>query len=364
MAVSPGFRADQVLTGEISLIGSKYPAASAGLTFTERLVDQLRHQPGLLAAGVVTNVPFSGKNGKSAAKIKDRVLRPGESPRGHYSYGVGGDYFRAMGFSLLAGRFLTDADSHRAQRVCVVDEDFARYYWSHASALGQRLFQGSEEGKDPEAFTVVGVVGSVKQAGLTDDTAQGAIYYPYLFYRPDGNLFVAARAALPPESLKLILQKAVRKIDPGLSVNDLQSMEERIGDSLVVRRSPTLLAGLFSAIALLLSALGTYGILSYAVAQRRREIGVRMALGARPEQIRSQFLSLALRLLAAGLVLGSIGAWATGHAMHTLLFHVPGFDWATLAAAAGIMGVASLVACLLPSQRAARISPMETLADQ
>ena len=113
LAVSPGFRSDHVLTGQISLIGKKYPAASAGLAFTERLVDQFRHQPGILAAGVVNNVPFSGNNGKSAAKIKGRVLPPGESPRGHYSYGVGGDYFRAMGFSLLAGRFLTDADSRR-----------------------------------------------------------------------------------------------------------------------------------------------------------------------------------------------------------------------------------------------------------
>ncbi len=363
MAVSPGFRSDHVLTGRISLIGKKYPAPSTGLAFTERLVDQLRHQPGILAAGVVNNVPFSGQNGKSAAKIKGRVLPSGESPRGHYSYGVGGDYFRAMGFSLLAGRFLTDADSRRAQRVCVIDEDFARYYWPHASPLGQKLFQGSEEGKDAEAFTVVGVVGSVKQAGLTDDTAQGAIYYPYI-YRPDSNIFVAVRAVLPPESLKLILQKVVHQIDPDLSCNDLQSMEGRIEDSLLARRSPALLAGLFSAVALLLTAIGTYGVLSYAVAQRRREIGVRMALGARPEQIRSQFFLLALRLLAAGMLFGFIGAWLTGQAMQAMLFHVSAFDWATLGGAAGIMGLASLTACLFPSQRAARISPMEALAGQ
>ncbi len=363
MAVSPGFRSDHVLTGQISLVGKKYPAPSAGLAFTERLVDQLRQQPGVLAAGVANNVPFSGKNGKSAAKIIGRVLPPGESPRGHYSYGVGGDYFKAMGFSLVAGRFLTDADSRREQRACVVDEDFARYYWPHASALGQRLFQGSDEGKDAEAFTVVGVVGSVRQAGLTDDTAQGAIYYPYI-YRPDSNIFVAVRAALQPESLKLTLQKAVHQIDPDLSANDLQSMEERIDDSLVARRSPALLAGLFSAIALLLNGIGTYGVLSYAVAQRRREIGVRMALGARPEQIRSHFLALALRLLTAGMLFGLIGAWLTGQAIEATLFHVPPFDWATLAGAAGIMAGASLAACLLPSQRAARISPMEALAGQ
>ncbi len=362
MAVSPGFRADRVLTGQISLVGNKYPAASAALTFTDRLMDELSHQPGVLAAGVVTNIPFSGRNGKSAAKVEGHVLRPGESPRGHYSYGVGGDYFRAMGFSLRAGRLLTAADSRRAERVCVVDEDFAHYYWPHASALGHRLFQGSEAGPDSQAFTVVGVVGSTKQAGLTEDTAQGAVYYPYI-YRADNNIFVAVRAATSAESIKLTLQKVIRQIDPALSVNDVRSMDTRIADSLVARRSPALLASLFSAIALLLTAIGTYGVLSYAVAQRRREIGVRMALGAQPAQIQNQFVSLGLRLLSAGTIFGIVGAWLTGQAMRAVLFHVPALNPSTLAAAVGILAVVSLAACLLPARRAARISPMQALAD-
>ena len=147
-------------------------------------------------------------------------------------------------------------------------------------------------------------------------------------------------------------------------MSDLRSMDTRIADSLVARRSPALLAGLFSGIALLLIAIGTYGVLSYAVAQRRREIGVRMALGARPEQIRSQFLSLALRLLAGGTILGVIGAWLTGRAMQAVLFHVPGLNAAILAGAAAIIAVASLAACLVPAYRAARISPMRALADE
>jgi ABC-type antimicrobial peptide transport system permease subunit len=124
-----------------------------------------------------------------------------------------------------------------------------------------------------------------------------------------------------------------------------------------------MLAGIFSLIAVLLVAVGTYGVLSYAVVQRRREIGVRMALGARPDQIRSQFLALALRLLVAGEILGMAGAWLTGRAMRTLLFQVPPLHVATFAAAAAVIGVVSLVACLLPSRRAARISPMEAMAD-
>jgi MacB-like periplasmic core domain len=128
MAVSPGFQSDHILTGQILLPWADYPDRTARLTFVESLMDKIGRLPGVLSAGVVNNVPFSGNSGKSAATVMGHVLRPGESPRGHYSYGVGGDYFRAMGFSLRAGRFLTATDSRRSERVCVVDEDFARYY--------------------------------------------------------------------------------------------------------------------------------------------------------------------------------------------------------------------------------------------
>jgi ABC-type antimicrobial peptide transport system permease subunit len=140
-------------------------------------------------------------------------------------------------------------------------------------------------------------------------------------------------------------------------------MDTRVADSLVAQRTPALLAGVFSLIAVLLVGVGAYGVLSYAVEQRRREIGVRMALGARPGQIRSQFLAIAVRLLAAGLVFGAAGAWLTGRAMQALLFEAPPLHLATLAAAAGIIGAVSLVACLVPSQRATRISPVEAIAD-
>ncbi|HEX4166422.1 MAG TPA: ADOP family duplicated permease, partial [Bryobacteraceae bacterium] len=322
IAVFPGFRSDHLLTGQISLTGRKYPDPASGLAFTERLVKEVELQPGVLAAGVIDNMPFSGNSGKSSAYVKGYVLQPHQLPRGIYSYGVNGNYFEAMQVPLRAGRFLNSDDSRRTERVCVVDEDFARYYWPRESALGQHLFQGSEAGPDTEAFTVVGVVGRVKQAGLTDDEPQGAVYYPYIF-RPAATLFVLVRTVLPPESLGLTLQKAARHIDPDLPISGVQSMQTRVADSLLARRSPALLAALFSAIALLLTALGTYGVLSYGVAQRRREIGVRMALGARPDQIRARFFSLALRLLATGTLLGLCGAWLTGRAMQSILFHVP-----------------------------------------
>ncbi len=362
MAVSPGFRSDHVLSGEISVPSNRYPDWPARLAFNERLLKDIARQPGVLAAGVVNNVPLSGNSGKSGATVVGHVRLPGESPRGNYSYGVDGDYFAAMGFSLREGRFLTAEDSRRSMQVCVVDQDFARYYWPHSSALGRHLFRGSEATSAAQAFTVVGVVGAVKQAGLTDQTAQGAIYYPYAL-NTDDRLFIVVRTSLRPESLGLTLQRVVRQIDPEMPVNDLRSMDTRIADSLVAERSTALIAGIFSLIAILLVGVGVYGVLSYAVAQRRREIGVRMALGARPGQIRTQFLALALRLLLAGATFGAVGAWLSGRAMRTLLFQVPPLHVATLASAAGIIGAVSLVACLLPSQRATRISPVEALAD-
>ena len=363
MAVSPGFRSDHIITGQISLAGKQYPSPEAGLAFIEKLVGELGHQPGVLSVGLANNIPFSGANGKSAVAVAGHVLRPGESPRGHYAYGVGGDYFRAMGFSPRAGRFLTDADSRRGVRVCVVDQDFARYYWPNSSALGHRLFRGAEPGPDAEAFTVVGVVSSIKQSGLTDDRAQGAVYYPYI-YRPDSDLFVAVRSGVQPDSLQVALRGAVRRIDPELAVADIQTMDDRIAESLVARRSPAVLGGTFSGIALLLITIGTYGVLSYAVAQRRREICVRMALGARPEQIRRQFLSLALRLLAAGITFGMIGAWMAGQAMRAVLFHVAAHSPAILTGSAAVIAAICFSACLLPARRAARISPVHALADQ
>jgi hypothetical protein len=309
----------------------------------------------------VNNVPLSGYSGKSAATVKGYVPRPGESLRGHYSYGVDGDYFAAMGFSLREGRFLNAGDSRRTDRVCVVDEDFAHFYWPGESALGQRLFEGAAEADDSQAFTVVGVVGAVKQAGLTDDVAQGAVYYPYSL-RSDDSLFAVVRTTLPPESLALALQKIVRQIDPQLPVSDVRSMDARIDDSLAAQRSPALLAALFSLIAVLLTAVGTYGVLSYAVALRRGEIGVRMALGALPRQIRAQFLTLALRLLTAGLVLGVAGALLAGRAMRTLLYHVQPMHLPVLAWTAAAVALVSFLACLVPSDRAARISPMEGLS--
>src|SRR5437660_10527038 len=171
MAVSPGFRADHVLTGEVTV-----PFSYNARPFLDRLLEAIGQQPGVGAAGAITNVPLSGDSGKSTVTPKGYVPPVGQSLQGHYSYQVTGDYFTALGIPLREGRFLTSADSHRADRVCVVDEDFARRYWPHGGALGQRVFQGSDS-DDAKLFTIVGVVGAVKQAELTEPPGQGAVYW-------------------------------------------------------------------------------------------------------------------------------------------------------------------------------------------
>jgi putative ABC transport system permease protein len=371
MAVSPGFRADHVLTGECTISWQLEPER---LGIVDRLLESIRQQPGIAAAGTITNIPLSGDNGKTAVTPKGYVPPPGESLHGHYSYGVSGDYFSALGIPLREGRFLTSADSHRDARVCVVDEDFARRYWPNGGAIGQQVFHGQSrswtgspgvvytgktEVDDGNLFTIVGVVGTVKQAELTEAHGQGAVYLPYA-YR-DGNVFVAVRTSQDPEAFGETLRKLVRAAHPDVAFDNVRSMETRITESLVARRSPALLAGIFAGVALLLAAIGTYGVLSYAVAQRRREIGIRMALGAQRHQIGTQFLSLGLRLLAAGTIIGLIAAWLAGKAMQSVLFGLPSLPLTILFGTALVMSAVSLIACLIPARRATKVDPMIAL---
>jgi predicted permease len=356
LAVPSGFRAEHVLTGECSISWHVIPSR---VVIIDRLLESIRQQPGIVSAGTITSIPLSGDSGKTAITPKNYVPPPGQSQQGHYSYGVHGDYFSVLGIPLREGRFLTSADSHRPERVCVVDEDFARRYWPNGGALGQRIAVGDET-DDAKLFTIVGVVGAVKQAELTEPQGQGAVYLP-LAYRENNSFFVVTRTSQRPEAFAETLRKLVRAANPDLAIDNLRSMDTRIADSLIARRSPALLAGIFASVALLLAAIGTYGVLSYAVTQRTREIGIRMALGAQREQIGAQFISLGLRLLAAGTVLGLIGASLAGKAMQSVLFDVPTLNVAILLSTALVMTAVSSPACLVPARRASRVDPMIAL---
>jgi len=266
-----------------------------------------------------------------------------------------------MGMQLREGRFLNDADNHVTLQVCVVDEDFARRYWPNGGAVGQQLHLGGPGKVEPsQIFTIVGVVGNVKQGDLTESHMTGTAYFPYVrtFNR---NYFLVARTSLAPDSLAVALRKLVRDTDLEIPLNDIRSMEARVDESLTTRRSPALLTGIFAAVALVLAAVGIYGVLSYAVSQRHREIGVRMALGALPKQVLAQFLSLGTKLLLAGTVLGLLGAWAAGQAMQTILFGVGSAQPVVLAATFAVTMLVVLLACYIPARRAAKVDPMVAL---
>ena len=363
MQTPVGFRADRVLSGEISLPWTTYRTVPSLVAFSERIVGAMRVQPDVIAAGVITNIPLSGNNIKSAVSVRGYVPRAGESLQGHYTYGVAGDYFTALRIPLREGRIIGSDDTQRPERVCVVDENFARRYWPHASAVGHQIFQAGDDTSAARAFTIVGVVGAVKQADVTETSAQGAVYFPFQ-WRAEGDIFVVTRLRQDPTFFGTTVVKVVRQLDPNLAVADVRPMEARISDRLDTRRSPAFLAMIFASVALMLAAIGTYGVLSYAVAQRRREIGVRIALGAQPRQIGSRFLVRGMYLLVTGLSIGLVGTWTVGHLIERVLFGVTALDTTALAGATTIISLASLAATVIPARRAARIDPLIALTTE
>jgi ABC-type antimicrobial peptide transport system permease subunit len=347
----------------VSLPWDRYGDINDRLIFIDRLTNALDSQPGVIASAVSTNIPLSGNTIRSSVTVKGYVVPAGSSVRANYAYAIAGDYFAAMGLTLLKGRGLSSDDVRLGRRVCVVDEDFAKRYWPDGQALGQQLVQGLDDRGQVAPYSVIGVARAVKQAELAEQDGIGAVYYPYAA-QFDNAIFVVTRTRTNADTFGGTLQRIVRSIDPELPVNNMRSMETRVADSLIARRSPAVLAVLYAIIALTLTAIGTYGVLSYAVQQRRREIAVRMALGARPDQVHRQFLGLAVRLVVSGSVLGLAGAWMAGRTMQAMLFHVQPLPVPVVASSGAVLALACLAACLFPSRRAARISPRAALAEE
>jgi len=243
--------------------------------------------------------------------------------------------------------------------VCVVDEDFARRYWPKGGALGQRVFPGADP-DEAKFLTIVGVVGAVKQADFTESQGQGAVYVPFRDW-DSGNIFVVTRTSQRFDAFADSLRQAIRATEPELAIGEIRSMDMRISERLTMRRSPAMLAGIVAVVALLLAAIGTYGVVAYTIAQRQREIGIRVALGAQIRQIQTQFLSLGLRLVSVSTLLGIVGVWIAGKAMQSVLFGVPTIHLASLIASALVIAAVSLIACLIPARRASRIDPVTAL---
>jgi predicted permease len=351
-----GFRADGVLSGQISLPWLKYKDAAAQLEFAERLVPALRQLPGVTQAAISTGIPFS-QTVDTVMSVEGQPPRAGEALNTHYMSSVTPDYWATLQVPLVRGRFLTSADSHSENRVCVVDTAFAERYWHGEDPIGRHIAEDISVTSE-NAFTIVGVVGEVRQNNLTEKAGHGAVYFPHRGYP---GFSILLRSELPPEALAPAVRKVVLSLDPSLPVDDLRPMDDRIAATLVGRRAPTLLATLLAGVALLLCGLGTYGSVSYAVSQREREIGVRTALGAQPSEILQQFFKQGLRLLGVGLALGLICAWSVGHALQALLYSVPSLHVPTLLIACVTMVCTVLIACWLPARRATRIDPIIAL---
>jgi predicted permease len=363
MAVSPGFRAENVVTGRFNLPWLGYHELESFQTFFDRLRERTARLPEVVAAGAVSSVPLGDAGANGVITVVGRERAPGESVLLHDVMGVAGDYFAVMGIPLVAGRYLDASDESQDRNHCVVDERVARRYWPNGDAVGQRFYRGSEVQPGDEPYTVVGVVGAVKHARLTEDDRPGAIYYPFshAFLR---NYYLVARTRVAPEAAAPLLARTLREVDPELPLSDVRSMEARIGDSLAERRSPALLAGLFAAAALLLSCIGLYGVLAYSVLLRTREFGIRMALGARPSEVLRRVLVDGARLLVPGLAIGVAVALALSGALASHLFGVGARDPRAFALVAVLFGSLASLACVLPARRATRVDPMQVLRDE
>jgi predicted permease len=355
-----GFNPTQILTGNIALPLGNYGNAVSRLSFVEGLLSAIRTLPGITGAAVNTQLPFNGLNSNHVMAVEGVSMNPGENVRTHYLSAVAGDYWSIMKIPLIRGRLLENADNHRLPTVCVIDQAFAERYWPGGDPLGHRISQSGDTFDSQKAYTIIGVVADVKQSDLTESAGHGSVYIPYSASNL-GSFAVVLNSALPQWSLAPMVQKAIFQLDPGVPLNDLHSMQSRIDDSLVARRSPAILSEIFAVIALALAAIGTYGVLGYAVTQRRREIGIRMALGATPAEICRQFLSLGLRLIVVGIFLGIFGAWSAGHAIQAILYDISAFDAANLGTAIVIISAITVTACFLPARRASRVDPLIAL---
>jgi predicted permease len=355
LAVNPGFVQENVLTGRVQLPLFRYPDEKQHVALAERLLGELRALPGVRAAGIDTLLPFTWDGGIMIS-FKGRVLTPSEQGQPHPVSTVAGDLFASLGIPLFEGRLIDDDDVQASRNVCVVDTDFARRYWPNGNALGH----GISPDTDPNAvfFTIVGIVGPVKQADLTDQRARGAIYLPY---GADPWFMVTLRTSQAPETGGAAIREAVARLDPELSVTDLKTMSARIDGSVGGRGISLALAAVFAGVALILTAVGIYGALAYTVAQRRREIGVRMALGANPGQIVRQFLGLGVRLLAIGLPVGCAGALLLARGMASFLFGVGPANPLVLVGTAAVLGGVAMLACVIPARRGSRVAPAEVL---
>ncbi len=370
LAVKPGFAAENVLSGSIALPSVQYKGDRELRAFMGRALEKIRSLPGIQVAGATDSIPFGHNSSDSLILAEGYVMKPGESVVSPNRIVVTPGYFEAMRVPLIEGRVFDSRDSGETQKVIIVDQRLARKFWPDSSPIGKRMWQpsGPEDLVQPSAnsrwYTVVGVVGSVKLRALVDpDERAGAYFFPYE-QAPRDHATFALRTAGEPSATVSALRKAIVEVDAGLPLYDVRTMQERIDESLVARRSPMILAMGFGLVALFLAAVGIYGVLAYTVAQRTREIGIRMALGSTAERIFRLIAREGFTLLGIGFALGLAGTLGLAKYVESLLFGVRPVDPYVLAGVTGILALAATIACILPAQRAARVDPVVALRQE
>jgi putative ABC transport system permease protein len=369
VGVDPGFNPAGVLTASMTLPTARYRDAAALRRATDDLLQAVRTQPGVIAAGTTTAIPFGNDFSTRLIFAEGSHLRPGETPIGPYRNVITPGYFEAMGVRLIHGRFFDDRDASDVPRVAIVDATLAHRFWPGTDPVGRRMFLPTNPRNPAEMtpttprLTVVGVVSDVKLRGLVEGVGDvGAYYFPQA-QAPERTLTVAVRGAGDPSSLAPNIRTAIAGVDRELAVFDVQTMEDRADRSLGSRRSSVVLSSAFGGVALLLSALGIYAVLACLVAQRTKEIGIRMAIGGSRLSVFALIVREGALLVLCGITLGAIGTAALARTLQSQLFGIAWTDPAVLAMACVTLGSVALAACALPAFHATRINPIVALSE-
>jgi putative ABC transport system permease protein len=354
--VDLGFEPENVVSMRIQLPPARYPDATARRAFFAEVEERLDAIPGVEGTGSITNLPLAGFDGDTNFNIEgapppERGLDPSVWLRR-----ITPGYLDAMGLELLSGRSFTTSDDAEAPRVVIVNETLERDYFG-GNALGKRL--NLNDPANPVWREVVGVAKDIKNFGVRAES-RNALYLPYA-QAPTGFMFTAVRTSIEPEAVMGDIRSEVARLDPDIALAQLQPMEEQVSASLAVDRFTTSLLGGFAVVALLLAAVGLYGVVSYSVGTRLREMGVRMALGAPGAGIRALVLRWALTLAGGGIALGAAGAAGVTRLIEGLLFDVEPTDVTTFVLVSLVMALAAALASLIPAVRATRIDPIEVL---
>jgi len=356
LGVDLGFDPRQVVAGRVSLPDSRYPMGPKPKAFFRNLIEHVQALPGVVSAGAASELPLDGgHNGPVVIEGQPAPKDLWSSPLVK-SCTVTPNYFRTMRIPLLSGRDVAETDTNQVPPVAVINETMAHRFWPQQDAVGKRFRHN-----DPQAkwITVVGVVGDVREFGLAEPPIPEA-YYPDS-QSMASELVLAVRTANDPKAQVPAIRNALLGLDKDLPWYGVQTLSEMVSDSSRERRFVALLLALFAAMALALASVGIYGVVSYSVSQRTREIGIRMAFGAEVRNVLGMVLREGLRLVVAGVAVGLLGAWALSRYLTSILYAVRATDLATYFLAALLLTAVALVACLIPARRATKVDPMVAL---